>query len=115
MRRRDLYWGGRGVESGRCCVLGGRWADFEVEGKGHAQIRGQYLDRVRNPCSDGLWWSRVWWSWWRADRSWHRVVFSSTNPMFTFSRMANVTNCVKLSSEAFGIIVHETVYANAFS
>ncbi len=55
MRQRDLYWDRGGVESGRCCVLGAMWADFEVEEKGRARIRVQCLGRVRNPCSNGLW------------------------------------------------------------
>ena len=40
-------------------------ADFGVEGKGRARIRGQCLGMVRSPCSNGQWWSGVWWSWWK--------------------------------------------------
>ena len=84
------------------------WVDCEVEGKGRARTRGLCLDRVRNPCSNGLWCSCVWWSWWKVDssRSWHRLV----NSMFTFSGMTNVTNCARFSSEAFEAIQYETVY-----
>ena len=76
-------------------------ADFEVEGKARARIPGQCLGMVQNPCSNGLWWSCVWWSWWKVDssRSWHRLVHS----MFTLSGMAIVTNCAKILSEAFGV------------